>query len=82
METYTETRKRGIIGWFFLLVFILWNLFMVLWIVSALSNAGGNAAAGGIAFIILLFVWAAGSMVTGILALVTRGSKTIVKKET
>lgn len=80
METYVEKRKRGFFGWIFLLVFILWNVFMVVWMAAALSQTGDNAAAGGIAFMILLIVWAAGSLVTGILALLTRGSKTIIKK--
>jgi fucose permease len=79
-ETYVEKRKRGFFGWLFLLIFIGWNVLMLLWMISALSRPEAAGAAGGIAFFILLVIWAVGSVVTGLLALVFRGSKTIVRK--
>lgn len=77
---YIERHKRGFFGWIFLIIFILWNLFMLSWAVATMGLAGG-AGATGLALFLLLFIWAIGSVVTGLLVLVTRGSKTIVKKQ-
>lgn len=90
-ETYTETRRRGFFGWVFLLIFIGWNVLMVAWLIAgaggsaevmnaADSEAGraGAAVGAGIGVIMILFVWCIGAVITGLLALVTRGSKTVV----
>lgn len=90
-ETYIEKRKRGFFGWIFLLLFIAWNLLMLLWLVGAMNSGPDtsqmseaqrtSAALGtGLGVVIILVIWALGSVVTGLLALLTRGSKTIVKK--
>jgi hypothetical protein len=79
-ETYIEKRKRGFFGWLFLIIFIGWNALMLMWMVGALSRPEAGGAAGGIAFFFILVVWALGSVVTGVLALLTRGSKTIIRK--
>lgn len=80
-EVWIEKRRRGFFGWLFLLVFIGWNVLMLLWMIAAMSQAGSNAAAGGVAFVLILIVWALGSVVTGILALLTRGSKTVIRRQ-
>lgn len=91
-ETYVERRKRGFFGWIFLLIFIAWNLLMLFAFVkgmSAVSDTAGMSAAekaghdvgAGIGAIVILVVWALGSVITGLLALLTRGSKTIVKRQ-
>lgn len=92
-DVYIERRKRGFFGWLFLLIFIIWNVLMLIWLITAGagmsdviqssdSEAGktGAAIGAGIGFIFLLFVWAMGAVVTGLLALLTRGNKTVVTR--
>lgn len=93
LETYIERRKRGFFGWLFLLIFLGWNIIMVIWIFAygntindSMSTATSDAAragaqiGAGIGIFMILIVWAVGAIVTGLLALLTRGSKTIVKR--
>lgn len=88
-ETYTETRRRGFFGWVFLLVFLGWNALMILWLFrlgdyAAMAPAAteaeqaGAAIGTGISVIMILFVWCIGAVITGLLAMVTRGGKTVV----
>ena len=91
-DIYIEKRKRGIFGWVFLIVFFGWNAFMLLMLFvmvnaanempTAGTEAGRAGAATGVALSIggLLFVWLVGAVITGLFAMLTRGSKTIVKK--
>ena len=74
-----ETRRRGFFGWVFLLIFLAFNAFMTAWMV-AVWNVGGTGLSSGIATAVLLFVWAAGAIVTGLLALLTRGRRTIIEE--
>lgn len=87
-----EVRKRGVFGWFFLLLFLGFNLLMALAFFGGMSSVGdmpsatseaetagraiGTTLAGGM----ILLVWALGSVITGLLAMLTRGSKTIVEE--
>lgn len=93
-ETYIEKRKRGFFGWFFLIVFIAWNAMCVVWLGSfsihvneAVTNASSQAGqvgaqvGAGIGGMMILFVWVMGAVITGLLALVTRGSKTVIVKK-
>ncbi|WP_157018346.1 hypothetical protein [Mesorhizobium xinjiangense] len=85
-----EIRKRGFFGWFFLIVFLAFNGLMLLWLVSywqmigdgISSNDSAVAAAtaigGTIGTGMLMFIWVLGSIITGLLALVTRGRKTVI----
>ncbi|MFG1418919.1 hypothetical protein V5F38_12205 [Xanthobacter sp. V0B-10] len=86
-----EVRKRGFFGWIFLLIFLLFNAVMVLWLISYLGSLSevtavseaekaGRAIGGTIGAGFLLVVWALGAVITGLLAIVTRGSKTIVEE--
>lgn len=91
-EVYVEKRKRGFFGWLFLLIFIGWNLLMLYFLFAGLSNSGDQPAAASeaeqtgrnigtaLGIGVILIVWALGSVITGLLALLTRGSKTIVRK--
>lgn len=93
-DVYIERRKRGFFGWLFLLIFIIWNVLMLIWLITAgagvndVIQSAGDSEAGragatigaGIGFIFILFVWAMGAVVTGLLALLTRGSKTVVTR--
>lgn len=93
-ETYIEKRKRGVFGWLFLLVFLGWNLLMFSWLMSYGSETGGriDAAASdaemtvtvigaGIGITSILMVWAFGAVITGLLAVLTRGGKTVVTRK-
>lgn len=88
-----EVRKRGFFGWVFLLIFLAFNLFMLAWLVSywgaiadnvpARSDAemAGRAIGGTIGSGILFFFWVCGAIITGLLALLTRGRKTIITED-
>jgi hypothetical protein len=87
METVGTRRPRGVFGWFFLLLFIGFNLLM-LWAAGAglglLGHVPGpsanvvtlgvdlGAAIGVVAF---LAVWLIGFLLLGLFALLTRGRK-------
>jgi hypothetical protein len=84
-----ETRRRGFFGWVFLLIFLAFNALMLLWLISYWGELGkvvasgeaervGRAIGGTIATGMILFVWASGSVITGLLALLTRGRRTII----
>jgi hypothetical protein len=89
-ETYIEKRKRGFFGWVFLLVFLGWNVLMVMWLFvvgdhssnvintsQSEAERAGAAIGTGIGVIMILFVWCIGAVITGLLALVTRGGKSV-----
>jgi lipoprotein signal peptidase len=94
-ETYIEKRKRGFFGWVFLILFIGWNALMMVWLIgfsmrvnevtqgadlTQIQNAG-YAVGAGLGGMMILFVWVMGAVITGLLALLTRGSKTVVVKK-
>lgn len=76
------------LGWITLLLFLGWNALMLAWVISAASvnnvsqmpsDAQPYAAAGvGLAIGFILIVWAAGAVVTGLLAMILRGDKVMV----
>lgn len=85
-----ETRKRGFFGWVFLLLFLAFNAFMAFWLFSywgdlssttAASDAerAGKAIGGTVGSGLILMIWVAGSVITGMLALLTRGQRVIVE---
>lgn len=87
----TETRKRGFFGKLFKLAFILFNLFMLVWLVgywmtlsdmdvSAAGAEAGRAIGGTIGTGMLFGFWVAGDIILGLLVLFTRGSKVIVEE--
>ena len=89
--TRHEFRKRGFFGWVFLLLFFGFNIFMVFltaFMIYSISEFPfgeenekiGLAIGGAISFSLTLGFWASGAIILGILALVTRGSKTVVKE--
>ncbi len=88
-----ETRRRGVFGWLFLLIFIGFNLFMAFWFFTGLGAAGSGygelgsdaekagAVIGttiGATFIVI--IWAAGATITGLFAFLTRGKLTIIEE--
>lgn len=88
----TERRKRGIIGWFFLLVFLAFNALMLAWLIGA-GNLMGESAAGltsdaekaghaigaALGVGMILSIWAAGDIILGLFVLLTKGRKTIIE---
>ena len=93
-EVYIEKRKRGFFGWVFLVLFIGWNALMLIWLLSfslhvneAMTSASTQAENVGaqigtsMGAMMILFVWVAGAVITGLFALLTRGSKTVVIKK-
>ena len=86
-----ETRQRGFFGWAFLLLFVGFNIFMAYTMFAGLAAIGGRtpvteAEKAGhvigtvIGTSMILFLWACGAIVTGLLALLTRGKKVIVEE--
>jgi hypothetical protein len=93
-DAYIEIRKRGIVGWITLIVFLAWNFLMVFWLVTAISatneviaQAGGAAerAGGqigqGLGIGALLLLWLIGAVITGLFALIFRGRKSIIRRK-
>ena len=91
-ETYVEKRKRGFFGWIFLLIFLGWNIIMLIAFIAGVGGIGdmpaptssaeeaGRNIGTALGVGMILALWAFGSVITGLLALLTRGSKVIVKK--
>ena len=89
--TRIETRKRGFFGWLFKLIFILFNILMVVWLVSYWKSLGdmgshrsdawqeGLAIGGTIGTTALLFFWALGDIILGMLTFFTRGKMVMVE---
>jgi hypothetical protein len=82
----TETRKRGIIGKLFLLIFWLFNALMLYAMIAGLGGAGemmttaasdaeraGAAIGTAIGTGMLLMFWLAGAVILGLLVLFTPG---------
>jgi hypothetical protein len=92
MTTIREVRKRGFFGWIFLLIFLGFNALMALWLLTYWSNIGGALSSGSeagragaaigvtIASGVIFFFWAAGAVITGLLALLTRGPRTYIEE--
>ncbi|HZZ22013.1 MAG TPA: hypothetical protein VFE60_05310 [Roseiarcus sp.] len=93
----THIRKRGLFGWFFLVVFWAFNALMALWAWVAFSvihgqyvgasgefteaRQAGTAIGGAIGGAAILFLWVAGrAVILGLLALLTKGRKTVVMR--
>jgi hypothetical protein len=93
MVTARGIRKRGFAGRFFLFIFYGFNLLMVWWLldywgkVGDSLHTGSHAAQTGAAIGttigtgLVLFIWALGSIITGLLAILTRGRRTYVEDE-
>lgn len=77
--------KRGFVGKLFLWLFYGFNILMLWWMVAGMSGAAkvsatavseaekaGAAVGTGIGFIMIVFIWVLGDIITGLLALMTR----------
>ena len=90
-----EKRRRGLFGWLFLLLFWGFNALMAYSLIAGFGDHARNApvysdpnmkaaydAGTGLAILIWLFFWAAGSVVFGLLAYFTRGKRELIEIET
>ncbi len=77
--------KRGVMGKIFLWLFYLFNILMLIWFVGGMNSASeiasqatseaeraGAAIGTGIGATFVLFIWAIGDIITGLLAFMSR----------
>lgn len=89
----TEVRERGPFGKIVKWTFILFNVLMLVWMLSTCASAGevmnqaqsdaeqaGTAIGATVASGMLLFLWTAGDVILGMMVLFTRGKKLIVEE--
>lgn len=89
-----EIRKRGIGGKLIKFLFIAFNILMLIWLVSYWVQIGnmmdgvqseaeraGGAVGATLGTGMLLFIWAAGAIILGILTMLTRGQRILVTEE-
>lgn len=88
-----ETRQRGFFGKLMLLLFIGFNLLMLVWLIGGMGAAGqgyeqmsdaqkaGTAIGAGIGMMFIITVWALGDIILGFAVLLTRGKKVIITRE-
>lgn len=80
-------QKRGIVGWFFLLIFVAFNVFMAWAMLSGIFNVSqlpirdeaeeaDQAVFGIIGVGTVLLIWLSGAAVLGLFAILTRGRET------
>lgn len=88
-----EVRKRGFFGWVFLLLFLAFNAFMLTTCVAGMSSLSrmqtgsaaeeaGRAIGATIGLSMIMFIWLAGAIILGLIALLTRGSTTVITETT
>jgi hypothetical protein len=90
-----EKRKRGFFGWVFLLLFWGFNALMVYVLFAGVGENAEEAArisdpsmrqayqvGTGLGVMMILIFWAAGSVVFGLLAYFTRGTRELIEIET
>lgn len=88
----TEKRKRGFFGVIFSLMFWLFNGLMLIWVIAGVKGTvavtttlqtdaeqAGAAIGTAIGFGVVLFIWAAGAIVLGLLSFMSRGSKVVIE---
>ncbi|NBE05955.1 hypothetical protein [Paragemmobacter ruber] len=88
----TETRKRGLFGWIFLIIFWAFNALMALAFFAGMNGAAESTATlttdaeragAAIGTVIgagmIVSIWAFGAIILGIFVLLTRGKKIIVE---
>lgn len=76
-----EKRRRGIIGWIFLLIFWAYNALMLYSIAVGVASSGASGASAGFAIMVWLVFWAAGAVILGLMAHFTRGKREMVETE-
>jgi len=89
-----EVRQRGFFGWVFLTVFFGFNILMAWWLIAYWGEVGqslvtgseaqrsGAAIGSTVGTGVILLIWALGAVITGLLAILTRGSVQIIEETT
>lgn len=83
-----EVRRRGFFGWLFLILFLAFNALMLLWLVFvtvqfARMDPGPTdvqKVGAAIGYGLILFMWVCGAVITGLLAMLTRGRRTVIEE--
>jgi hypothetical protein len=87
-----EVRQRGFFGWVFLIIFLAFNALMLWWLVAYWSQIGplvtagteaekaGGAIGATIGTGLILAIWAVGAVITGLLAILTRGRRSYIEE--
>lgn len=88
-----EKRKRGVFGTIAWWLFLAYNAFMALWLYYAISGAmevagnatdgagqAGAAIGGTIATGFILSIWLFGSLILGLIVLLSRGKTVTIEK--
>ncbi|RUX08201.1 MAG: hypothetical protein EOS71_00575 [Mesorhizobium sp.] len=88
-----EIRRRGIFGTLVWWIFIAFNALMVLWMYFAIKGTStqyqattdaaaqaGTAIGGGIAVVMLLWVWIFGAIILGLIVALSRGKKVTIER--
>lgn len=89
-----HVRKRGFFGKLFKYLFIIFNILMVIWLISYMSSIGqktsdalsdaeaaGTVIGGTIGTGMLIFIWVAGDIILGLFTAFTRGSTVVITEE-
>jgi hypothetical protein len=87
----TEKYQRGPVGHIVKWLFIAFNVFMFLWLVSAIAAVSqlmpvpddvrfGAAIGATVGFSVLLSIWLMGDLMLGLFVLLTRGDKVVVEE--
>jgi hypothetical protein len=79
MTKTLTVRKRGFFGWIFLILFLAFNAYMAAAIAFGIWQRWihGIGITETMVFGTLVVVWCIGSVILGLLALLTRGSKSV-----
>lgn len=84
-----EARIRGFFGWFFLILFWVFNTMMACYLIGGSLNLSENSPTGEveragyaigatIGIWMLLFIWLTGAVILGLFAIFTRGKRYMV----
>lgn len=89
-----EVYKRSLFGKIIKWLFIIFNILMLVWLISGMSSVGdqynmaasdaeraGTAIGASIGMGIIIFFWVGGAIILGIATLLTRGTKYIITDE-
>ena len=75
---YQEIRgKLGVFGWIWRILFLVWQAAMVLWLVVVFSS-GEDTFAAAMGLGLTIGLWVGGTIIIGLLVLLTRRTKTLV----
>lgn len=79
MAKLQTIRNRGFFGWLFLILFLAFNAYIAATLIYGIWQRWSIGFSGTetIAFGSIIIMWCIGSVILGLLAILTRGSKSI-----